>query len=191
MNASAATPPVVRPRLQRSFPNLVPTRKRPAWPRRSEPCVCIWSPVVCHDLHPSRANGTTRCHVLHARVNASTHPLRHVHGAVQDAKAEAILASHRDTFVGSDLHSKLSHVYPYLGASPAGIPQGSDAWLQARSKRVTASTVAKAAGLLPAYVPSIRCYLHNWHLLLQFATIPMQANQTAHKSSVMLKRIGT
>lgn len=90
-----------------------------------------------------------RCQAL-ARSDSFLHPLRLVHGAVQDAKARALAASTLDEFVGSELHNQLSLVHPYVGAADAGTPQGSPAWLYARSKRVTASTVAKATGLLPA-----------------------------------------
>lgn len=116
-----------------------------------------WSQRACCGGKVTRESAAARCRALPAPAHPSRHPLRHAHGAVQDAKAQAILAPQVDGFVGSELHNKLSRVYPYSDASASDIPQGSPDWLHARSKRVTASTVAKATGLLPAYVSWMQC----------------------------------
>lgn len=98
------------------------------------------------------------CHaVSQGRLNSSTpaHPQRHVYSnRIQDARFTAVMSrlTHQEGFVGSELHSKLSRVLRYPDHAAGATVQGSPEWLHARSRRLTASTVAKAAGLLPLYV---------------------------------------
>ena len=116
-------------------------------------------------LHPnvppaaqSPAAANLQAAPAHAALPAPVHlpappaPSERVHAARQLAS----LSAASDDFVGSAEHQRLSQAV--LASSEAsgdeaqGIAQGSAMWLKARSRRLTASSVASAAGLKPKCV---------------------------------------
>jgi hypothetical protein len=84
-------------------------------------------------------------------VISGLHPLRPISTVVQMAIAQVqgTHTSNHDGFVGSDLHAKLSKPYVHTDPEAAQMPQGSAEWHRVRQQRMTASSVARATGLLP------------------------------------------
>ena len=158
MNGGSATtsgvkaPPALRPEALAASPGQRQVRRV-----NSNICLLMERRAARFiDFQTARTQFAARCRGL-APSGYHRHPLRQAHGAVQDARARALVQTRVDGFVGSELHRKLAVVYPYSDASPALSSQGSPDWLYARSKRITASTVAKATGLLPAYASLMQC----------------------------------
>ena len=85
------------------------------------------------------------------------HPLRLLSTVVQEqlaiAQTQGANTDNHDSFVGSDLHRKLSKPHAYADPEAQVLQQGSAEWHHARRQRVTASSVARATGLLPMCAP--------------------------------------
>ena len=94
---------------------------------------------------------------------AGLHPLRLLSTVVQEqlaiAQMQGANTGKHDSFVGSDQHRQLSTLRAHTDPEAQVLQQGSAEWHSARRQRVTASSVARATGLLPMCDPLTPCVL--------------------------------
>jgi hypothetical protein len=119
------------------------------------------TPDVSDPLHPPLQPGV---HVSpSAGTNLYPHPVHPPQSAyIFNPRVDAALAAAgsystgADPFVGSLQHQRLAHLWPLDEAADTDtLTQGSGAWHAARHRRLTASKVASAVGLMPRYPPPV------------------------------------
>lgn len=105
---------------------------------------------------------------------------------VRAARKLAALSGGADDFVGSDEHLQLSRAILASSAQSVAeadtFAQGSASWLRARARRLTASSVAAAAGLQPRCVLQQTC--HRQYVALQEFLTPRREWRCSHRLHV-------